>query len=78
MQIISSIPYKSHAETESWKFSANSASLHLCVKNQNQWDGNALVYVCGIEDLPGTLSQVREKIGALSPPKQLRATTATR
>ena len=26
------------AETESWKFSANSASLHLCVKNQ--WDGN--------------------------------------
>jgi hypothetical protein len=26
------------AETESWKFSANSASLHLCVKNQ--LDGN--------------------------------------
>ena len=26
------------AETESWKFSANSASLHLCVKNL--WDGN--------------------------------------
>ena len=26
------------AEIESWKFSANSASLHLCVKNQ--WDGN--------------------------------------
>ena len=29
------------AETESWKFSANSASLHLCVKNL--WDGNVVV-----------------------------------
>ena len=32
----------------------------------------------GIEALPGTLSKARENIGALSPPKQLRATTATR
>ena len=35
MQFVSKI-----AETESWKFSANSASLHLCVKNQ--CDGNGV------------------------------------